>query len=258
MWQSAPSPDELAQGVLNGPLSCYNTNIHKRGNLMTMIDFDIEGLKSLVYVYGSRERIITPDSWEKIICKSVNGTHIPGDIFMADGTKNNYGLNQKSIFKNFTKGHIQTSSFVQCRCPLDNETGFIGTKIIDTLVEKREASFQEFNLDKMLDVFVIHNRTDSNYNVRLFVQEQPKYEDFDFEWHDGYAYLNPDKSKKRWEGGWKMKRIKGNATYGQSCLLIKQVFDSRNCIADFTVKCDNNHDISIEEAKEIYAKAQQR
>ncbi len=240
---------------------------------MTMIDFDIEGLKSLVYVYGSRERIITPDSWEKIICKSVNGTHIPGDIFMADGTKTIFmkdkskikcGLSAKSIFKTFNKGYIQTSSFVQCRCPLDNETGFIGTKIIDTLVEKREASFQEFNLDKMLDVFILHNitkddyNTNDDYNVRLFVQEQPKYEDFDFEWHDGYAYLNPDKSKKRWEGGWKMKRIKGNATYGQSCLLIKQVFDSRNCIADFTVKCDNNHDISIEEAKEIYAKAQQR
>lgn len=233
---------------------------------MSMINFDIEGLKALVYVYGSMEGIITPVTWEKNICKSANGTHIPGDIFMADGmvdgmvdgSKNIYGLNQKSIFKNFTKGYIQTSSFVQCRCPLDNETDFIGTKIIDTLVQKREASFQEFNLDKMLDVFVIHNRTDSNYNVRLFVQEQPKYEDFDFEWHGGCAYLNPDKSKKRWKEGWKIKRIPGNASAFQTCVLIKQVFDSRNCIANFTVKCDNNYDISMEEAKEMYAKVQQR
>jgi len=225
---------------------------------MSMINFDIEGLKSLVYVYGSMEGIITPDSWEKIICKSVNGTHIPGDNFMADGSKNNYGLNAKSIFKNFTKGYIQTSSFVQCRCPLDDETDFIGTKIIDTLIQKREASFQKFNLDKMLDVIIIHNIINDDYNVRLFVQEQPKYENFDFEWYGGHGYLNPNKSKKSWKKDWKIKRISGNASAFQTCLFIKQVFDSRDCIANFTVKCDNNYDVSIEEAKEMYAKVQQR
>lgn len=225
---------------------------------MSMIDFDLEGLKSLVYVHGSREKIIIPDTWEKIICMAANGTHIPGDKFMADVSKNKSGLSVKSIFKNHTKGYKQTCSFVQCRCPLDTETDFIGDKIIDTLVQKREASFLEFNLNKMLDVVIIHNIIDNNYNVRLFVEEQPRYEDFDFEWHGGRGYLNPNKSKKRWEGNWKMKRIEATSKYGQTCLNIKNVFDSRDCIANFTVKCDNNHYVSMEEAKKIYAEAQQR
>ena len=218
------------------------------------MNFDIEGLKSLVFVYGTQEGIITPDTWEKIICKSVSGTHIPGDIFMSDGMKSNAGLNIKSILKNFTKGDIQTCSFVQCRCPLD-ESSNIGNGIIDTLVEKREESFEQFNLNQMMDVIIIHNRLGDDYNVRVFSFEQCKYENLDLEWHGGHGYLNPDKTNKNWEKDWKMKRVPGNASAFQTCLYIKKVFDVKDCIANFTVKCDNNYDVSIEEAKERYRKS---
>jgi len=221
------------------------------------MNFDTDGLKSLVWHYGAREGIITPKTWEIIICKSVEGTHIPGDIFMADGFKNNLGINTKTLLKMFAKGNTQTCEYVQCRCPLD-ENNHIGTGIIETLVNKREESFKEFGLDKMIDVVVIHNRIGDNYNVRVFANEQTKYENLNLEWHGGRGYLNPDKSKKNWKGKWKLKRNVGNEGGWQTCLSVKNIFDSRNCVVDFTIKCDNNYDISVEEAKEKYAKAQQR
>ena len=216
------------------------------------VNFDVEGLKSLVYVYSTQEGIITCDTWEKIICKSVGGTHIPGDIFMSDGVKDTTGVNVKSILKKHTKGNIQTCSFVQCRCPL-NETTNIGEGIIKTLVNKRQECFNEFGLDQMVDVIIIHNRIGDNYNVRVFAEKQTEYEKLDLEWYGGNGYINPDKSKKKWEEDWKLKRNPGNASGFQTCLFIKKVFDVNQCIANFTVKCDNNYDISMEDAKKRYA-----
>lgn len=201
--------------------------------------------------YGTREGIITPDTWEKIICKASGGTHIPGDVFMADGVKDKSGLNVKTLLKKFTKGYIQTCDYVQCRCPL--KTADIPAGIIKTLVDKREESFREFGLDQMLDVIIIHNRIGNDYNVRLFVKEQPKYENLNFEWDGGRGYLNPDKSKKNWKGGWTMKRNDGNQGGWQTCLSIKQVFDSRNCTVEFTERCDDDSDISMEEAIKLRA-----
>ena len=223
-----------------------------------MLDFDLEGFEALVWMYGSREGIITPDTWEKIICKSVNGVHIPGDIFMADGMKDHFGLNIKSLLKSFTKGNVQTCSFVQCRCPLNEDIGNLGEGIIKTLVSKRNESFTQFGLNKMLDIIILHNRVGDEYSVRLFVDEQTKYESLDYEWKDGCAYLNPDKTKNTWKKNWKLKRISGSASAFQTCLIVKKSFDVTNCLANFVVKCDNNYDVTIQEAKEKYAKIQRR
>ena len=217
-----------------------------------MIDFDLEGFKALVWVYGTREGIITPDTWEKIICKSVSGTHIPGDTYMADGMKNEYGLNIKSLLKSFTKGDTQTCSFVQCRCPLDEDSDTLGNDIIKTLVSKRDESFSQFSLNKMLDVIIIHNRVGDDYSVRLFVREQDNYESLNYDWVGGCAYSNPNKSKKGWEKSWKLKRISGNASAFQTCLNVKKVFKVADCLANFTVKCDNKYDVTLTEAKEKY------
>lgn len=216
------------------------------------MNFDVEGLKSLVYFYGTQEGVITPITWEKVICKSVGGVHIPGDIFMADGSKDTVGLNIKSLNTKFTKGPLQTCSFVQCRCPLD-ETSDIGKGVIETLVTKRQESFSQFNLDKMLDIIIIHNRIGDDYNVRVFAKKQTEYEKLDLEWHNGFGYLNPDKSHKKWKGKWKLKRVGGNARAFQTCLYVKQVFNVSQCVANFSVRCSNNYDISIEDAKKIYA-----
>jgi hypothetical protein len=221
-----------------------------------MIDFDFDGFKALVWVYGSREGIITSDTWEKIICKSANGVHIPGDTYMADGMKNEYGLNVKSLLKSFTKGDVQTCSFVQCRCPLDEDTDNLGEGIIKTLVSKREESFTQFGLEKMLDVIAIHNRVGDEYSVRLFVSEQEKYESLGYEWQGGCGYINPDKTTSKWQESWKLKRISGNASAFQTCLNVKKVFNVSDCLANFTVKCDNNYDVTITEAKEKYAEIQ--
>ncbi len=220
-----------------------------------MIDFDVDGLESLVWVYGTQEGIITPITWEKIISKSVYGEHIPGDVFMADGKKNNFGLNIKSLLKSFTKGDVQTCSFVQCRCPLD-ENENIGKGVIKTLVEKREESFKEFNLDTMIDVIILHNRSGEDYNVRVFVEKQDEYENLNFSWYDSRAYLNPNKTNNNWEKNWKLKRIPGNASAFQTCVNVKKTFNINECIANFTVKCYDNYDVTIEEAKRRYAEVQ--
>ena len=154
-----------------------------------MINFDIEGLQSLVWHYAGVEGIITPTTWETIICKSVGGEHIPGDKFMSDGILPPHGLSMKSRILKFTKGKMQTVDFVQCRCPL-NEDEDIGSQIIETLVKKREESFNEFNLDTMLDVSILHNRSGDDYNVRVFVEEQDKYEDLNLIWKNSCGYLD--------------------------------------------------------------------
>ena len=209
----------------------------------------------MTWFYAQREGIITPDTWEKIIAKSTGGEHITGDVYMADGYSKSEGQNDKSVLKKFTKGDKQTISFVQCRCPLD-ESGDIGKGVIKTLVDKREESFKDFKLNRMMDVIIVHYRDGKNYNVRVFCYEQPKYEDKKYEWNDGKAYLNPDKSKKNWKETWKIKRVSGDDSAFQTCVLIKKTFNKSDAIADFTVKCDNNYDVDMEEAKKEYAKAQ--
>jgi hypothetical protein len=217
-----------------------------------MIEFDFEGLKALTWVYATREGIITPRSWEKIICESVNGNHILGDTYMADGFKDINGLNIKSIKKKFAKGSIQTLSYIQCRCPLnENQIENANIEIIKTLVDKREESFEKFNLNKMLDVVIIHNRIDSEYNVRLFVTEQLKFEDLNLKWTGQKAYLSNQKS-------WLIERKHGDASAFQTCISIKKVFDLKNCFANFSVICDNEYGISMKEAKQKYAEVQSK
>lgn len=214
--------------------------------------FDLEGFKSLVWVYSSREGVINPETWERIFCKSVYGDWISGDKYMADGKKSTNGFNIKSILVKFTKGNTQTLSVVQCRCPLDEETD-IGQKVIETLVNKREESFRDHSLKKMFDVDIIHNRSGNEYNVRIFITEQPKYENENFYWDNNIGYLNPNQSNKRWKSFWNIKRIFSNSSYYQNCIQIKKKFIKQTCIADFTVNCENNYDISIEESKELYS-----
>jgi hypothetical protein len=220
-----------------------------------MINIDLEGFRALVWYYANIEGIITPKTWEKLICKSlVGGIHIPGDKYMADGKAMSDGLNMKSIKKKFTKGDIQTVGIIQCRCPIKDQKN-INKEIIETLVNKREESFEKFNLNRMLDVIVLHNRNDHEYSVRLFISQQERYEDMDYKWIGNCAYLKSDASKK---GKWVLKRNDGEAGSFQTCLYMKKVLNINDCIANFTIKCDNYSDISIEEAKEKYAKVQSK
>jgi len=39
------------------------------------MNIDLNGFESLVWVYGSKEGIITPINWEKIICTLLNHEH---------------------------------------------------------------------------------------------------------------------------------------------------------------------------------------
>ena len=70
--------------------------------------------------------------------------------------------------------------------------------------------------------------------------------------------MNPDKSKKNWEETWKIKRVSGDDSAFQTCVLIKKTFDKSDAIADFSIKCDNNYDVDMEEVKREYAKVQQK
>jgi hypothetical protein len=219
-----------------------------------MIEFDIEGLKALTWFYAVKEGIITPTTWEIIICKSVNGIHIPGDTYMADGMKDQSGLSVKTIKKTFSKGNIQTLSYIQCRCPV-KEIFHQNESIIDTLVDKRQESFNKFGLNKMMDIMIIHHRIKDRYFVRLFSEEQPKYENLNYEWGDGIAYPTSNNSKRK-RKQWILKRNSGDSTAYQTCLYVKKVFNLKNCIANFSIQCDNEYDISIEEAKQKYAQIQ--
>jgi len=55
---------------------------------------------------------------------------------------------------------------------------------------------------------------------------------------------------------WKIKRVSGNASAFQTCVYVKKTFDANKCVANFTVKCYDNYEVSIQEAKEKYDKVQ--
>lgn len=216
--------------------------------------FDLEGFTALVWKYANLQGIITPISWEKIISKSFGGIHIPGDKYMADGKKDNNGINIKSLKIPFNKGKSHTLKYVGFRCPLSNEkSDQIGKGVIKTFVGKRDESFKDHNLDIMYDAIVIHNRSDDDkYRAKLFVFPQEHYEKHDYKWNGNLAYLNTNKNDKNWSKDWKLKRCYGNSSYGQSCVLVRKKFNYNHTLADIVVQCDEFKDIDMEEAKKEY------
>jgi hypothetical protein len=218
-----------------------------------MLEFDLYGLESLVHYYSEKDPkgIVSEKLWEIIISQAVNGIHVPGDKFMADVVKDNIGLNIKTLKKKINKGNFQTLQFVQCRCPI-NDNIKISKGVIDTLVNKRKESFSQFNLDKMLDVIVIHNRVGEFYNIKLFVYRQPQYENLDLIWVNNYAYLNPDLSKKRWSNDWMIKRNPGDSVSHQTCVFVRKKFDFSDCLASITIKNNPLGYIDLDNAKKIY------
>lgn len=219
-----------------------------------MIEFDLYGLESLVYCYSKKEPngIIPERIWELIIAESVNGRHIPGDKYMADAVKDNIGLNVKSLKKKISKKDTQTLNFIQCRCPLVDESD-VPVGVISTLVNKRNESFSAFNLDKMLDVIILHYRKDQNYDVKLFVYEQPNYENLELTWIDNKAYLDPDINKKNWTKDWYIKRNYGDSSAYQTCTYIKKKFNNNDCLTSFSVTNQVSGYINISDAKKQYS-----
>jgi hypothetical protein len=203
-----------------------------------MISLDKEALKAYVWHYSQREGIIQPETWEKIICQSVEGGEwIGGDIYMADGKTLISGLNIKSVLKAFTKGEQQTVNVIQCRCPLED--------VIKTLVDKRNASLKDFDLKNMVDVDIIHNRIGDDYNYRVFIKQQPKYEDENFTWKNGCAYKENSKQ-------WKIKRNASDASAFQTCVLIKKEYQKSEAVVSDSVKSIDNYAITADEVKELY------
>lgn len=151
---------------------------------------------------------------------------------MCDAVVNDFGLNIKTLKKKFTKGNIQTVDFIQCRCPIQNENSLtdeeLGKKVIETLVHKREESLRKFNLNSILDFTVIHHIDNGIYNVRVFCENHPFYENYQLYWKNGLAYKYSDKR-------WTMKRQSGDAGGFQTCVLIKKEFDKKDCILDLKV-----------------------
>jgi len=211
-----------------------------------MKNFNPKHFEALIHSYGSKDGIITPDNWEKIVCESMGATWIPGDIFMADGYMLNFGFNIKSITKLFNKlKSSQTLNVIQCRSPIENDFELpdeeLGKEIINTLVSKRNSSFNEFNLTEMIDVTIVHNRIGNIYNAKIFFSEQPKYENYKYTWKNGHGFIENQKK-------WKFKRRYGNDSAYQTCLLIKNDYYDDNCVANVSVECSDEFNISAESA----------
>ena len=194
--------------------------------------------------------------WNKIKAEYLQGAvprelaskyNIDAKTIGNKASANNWVVKKKEIQVKIEELKKQTVDFIQCRCPL-NENEDIGSQIIETLVKKREESFREFNLDNMMDVSILHNRSGDDYNVRVFAEEQDRYEDLNLIWKNSCGYLDSHKS-------WKLKRMEGNDKTFHTCLMVKKVFDVTKCVANFTLKSVNRYDIPMEEAKEKYAKS---
>lgn len=217
-----------------------------------MIDFDSEKFMILVWDHASQQGTISPETWEQIIAVSCDGRWIGGDKYMADAVKKTNGLNAKSIKKVFAKGDNQTLSFIQCRIPIDNEDSLTdeqkGKEVIKTLVRKRDDSVEKFDLTKMYDVLVVHYREGDDYYVRLFCDEQMKYEELDLVWNKGAAKLRGSGKND----SWLMSRNGGNASAYQTCLHIKKVYNKMNAIFDLKIKAPFTSFVDFEQSKQRY------
>ncbi len=212
--------------------------------LTEQIGVDFKLLKALILHHTLKDNVIGWETWEKIISRSCGGTWIPGDKYMADAVKDKCGLNIKSVFRNYNKRqHTQVLDYIQCRVPIANEYNLtdnqIGEEIIKTLVTKREESFNDLNLDKMIDVIIVHNRQDDYYNVRIFFNDHPHYENYTYQWVDQCGYL-PGEAK------WKLKRNPSDG-YGQTRLSIKNTFSLSDCDFDFRLFCPEVRELTDSE-----------
>jgi hypothetical protein len=220
-------------------------------SLVDKIGIDFKLLKALIYHYTKIEGIIKWETWEKIIARSCDGEWISGDKYMADAIKSNYGFNIKSVKKPFSKTKFeQYIDYIQCRVPIQNESSLtanqIGDEIIKTLITKKNESFDDLNIDTMIDVIIVHNRFGDDYNIRMFFDYQPDYSQYNYTWIDNCGYIDNDKK-------WKFKRNKPDK-YGQTRLNVKSKLSLSNCDLDFKVVCPVKPDPTEEELLSNYDK----
>lgn len=216
-----------------------------------MYEFNNFIFKCCVWYYSKRLGVIDAITWEIIIAKSTNSQWVPGDHFMADVVNPEYLCNVKSLKKKFAKGDKQSLSYVQCRAPISNDKSLpndeLGQKIIKTLVDKKNESFDQFSCHIMKDFLIQHYRENDKYYARVFYIDHPEFESYELEWNDGIGKFEDQKS-------WFIKRDYSDAKHGQNCIHIKKIFDKSMLIADVVVECPDEHNVSNEWIVEEYLK----
>lgn len=137
------------------------------------------------------------ENWEAIICDAMGGTHIPGDVYLADGVLDNSVLNIKSLHmkpvvlktkkgRDFISDPDRFSrrpEIVQRRIGLieNNDQTDNPTDVMQETVENfkhfEKQSFDAFGCDNTLDVVILHGKdyTGNFYyvDVYLFDHEHP-------------------------------------------------------------------------------------
>lgn len=199
--------------------------------------FNFRLFKALVWHCAKIQGTISPETWEIIVAFCFDGTWVGGNKYMADAFVKSLkaGLTIKSVKKQFTKGPLQTIDCVEARIPIDDEELLSdeekGKKAIENFVKKREESFKVFGLETMYKVLIVHHRDGDDYYARLFLEEQPKYEDMDLVWENGVAKLRGSKKKDPWT----VKRNDGNDSGFQTCFWSKKRYDKNDALADIKV-----------------------
>jgi len=211
---------------------------------------DRHAFEALVFYYASREETITPTQWELIISDACGGVHIPGDVYMADGKVGTVGLNIKSITSARPKGNLTTKDYIQSRIPIQNEATMsdseIGEFSITTLVQKRNESFKDLDLDRMVDMVVIHKREGDVYNASLFMMEHPDYSSLELNWVNGKGYT-PHNPKQ-----WKLHRVPSYGSAYQNCLKVKKEYRMDSAVASVSLRVGDPGKVSVEEAKRFF------
>lgn len=216
-----------------------------------MIDFDNDALEAFIHCYARNEDIIKPKTFEKIIANSCqNGIYLNNDKYIVDAYSGEIGFNIKTRNVPYNKNSpTQKIDVVQSRLPILNDRDLsdddLGNKIIEMMIQKREAALSDLNLKNIYDVVILHHRKADQYKAKIFVSEHPEYESFDWTWKKGYGYIDSYDS-------WKFRRFYGDFSSRQNCLAIKNDYDLNNCLVDLNVTCSSFIDLTAEEAKKQY------
>lgn len=180
-----------------------------------MLNVDVQKLSAIISWFRETRSHLSPDDWEQAVALLKGGEVKGGDLWMADVvTPLDDNRNETDTIKTtkqlFPKTKLEFNPWIiYCRDP--------DAKLIDLLVQKREASLANFKSLEMVEWIILHDVDPIDpdyYQVMIWIHPQIAFEDLNIEW--SRETKNADFYTSN--GIEMFKRDRANATSYQTCL----------------------------------------
>lgn len=186
--------------------------------MITFPEVDKDILRAKVY-FALKTRSLSPENWENILSASIGATWIPGDKYLADGVKDDWALNIKTIsmkpralktdpydFQSRPESFPSSQQVVQRRINLPakvNETftspAVIGYESLKNYADFVKDSHDKFNTSRVLDVLARHgiSRCGKKYLVTVSLFDHCFLQSADINWVEKLGGPNSKQKGRR-------------------------------------------------------------